>query len=159
MSQPTAGTDSPQLFDRFLGEWRIENAQFDEHSSLWTRSRRTWRFVSILDGLGVQDWLSDDDGRMLGTTVRTWDEQVGWRAVWFCPRGSEHVSLRAADLGTSIRLDGRQADGRRVRWILSALAAESFAWDGWCSNDDGASWWHEQHMDAVRAPAGASAGL
>lgn len=76
---------------------------------------------------------------------------MGWRVVWFCPRAGEHVVLNAVAQAGEIMLDGRQADARRVRWIFSDIRPDSFTWDGWCSNDDGETWWHEQHLDATRS--------
>ena len=101
-------------------------------------------------GRGIQDVLVDDRGSAIGSTVRTWDEKAGWRVVWFCPRAAEHVVLAAWETDAGIQLDGVQADERRVRWVFSAVTQDSFSWDGWCSNDEGTTWWHEQHMDAHR---------
>lgn len=140
-----------ELFGRFVGRWNVHNALFSEATGQWAESRLTWTFGWIIDGRGVQDVLTNDIGAALGTTVRTWDERAGWRAVWFCPKAAEHVVLTAVADGAGIRLDGTQADGRRVRWLFSDIAASSFTWDGWCSNDDGTTWWHEQHMDVQRA--------
>jgi hypothetical protein len=138
------------LFGRFVGQWRVRNALFSESSGEWTSSNLLWVFDWIIAGRGIQDVLVDGAGFAVGTTVRTWDERAGWRIVWFCPRAAEHVVLTAVDLGELIRLDGVQADGRRVKWVFSAIARDSFTWDGWCSNDGGETWWHEQHMEAKR---------
>ena len=138
------------IFGRFLGRWRIANRLFSPETGEWRESRAEWTFERILDGLGIQDWLRGDGGTW-GTTVRTWDERVGWRVVWFCPRAAEHcvLSVQRSEAGV-IRLDGVQADGRRIRWEFSELTDDAFTWNGWCSDDDAATWWHEQHMDAVR---------
>jgi len=138
------------LFGRFVGDWRVHNALYSESANQWSESELMWTFGWILGGYGIQDVLVDGLGTSLGTTVRTWDERAGWRIVWFCPRVAEHVVLTAQDAGDRIVLAGVQADGRRVKWIFSAIAADRFTWDGWCSNDDGQTWWHEQHMDAQR---------
>ncbi|WP_344096583.1 hypothetical protein [Microbacterium deminutum] len=138
------------LFGRLVGSWRVENELFSEASGEWSRAELMWTFAWIIAGRGIQDVLVDSSGTAIGTTVRTWDVRAGWRVVWFCPRAAEHVSLSASADGDDIRLDGIQADGRLVGWVFSAVAEDSFAWDGWCSNDGGATWWHEQHMDARR---------
>jgi hypothetical protein len=140
-----------ELFGRFVGEWRVRNALLSESTGAWQMSDLVWTFDWIIDGRGIQDVLVDSTGAALGTTVRTWDRRAGWRVVWFCPRAAEHVVLGAVDGSDQITLEGRQADGRRVRWIFSAIEQDSFTWDGWTSNDDGDTWWHEQHMDARRA--------
>lgn len=138
------------LFGRFVGRWRVQNALFSEATGEWTESELVWSFAWIIGGRGIQDVLIDGSGAAVGTTVRTWDATVGWRVVWFCPRAAEHVVLSAAPDGDEIVLEGVQADRRRVRWVFSRIGEDSFAWDGWCSNDEGATWWHEQHMDAQR---------
>jgi hypothetical protein len=138
------------LFGRFIGRWQIRNDLFSESTGAWSRTNLEWSFAWVIDGRGIQDVLVDETGSAIGTTVRTWDSIGGWRVVWFCPRAAEHVVLSAAPDGADIRLDGVQADGRPVRWVFSALKQNSFAWDGWCSNDGGRTWWHEQHMEARR---------
>lgn len=139
------------LFGRFAGSWRVENSLFSEDTGSWSHSTLTWSFADILQGYGVQDVLVADSGRVVGTTVRTWDASAGWRVVWFSPVVPEHCVLAAtADGERGIRLEGVQSDGRRIRWVFSDIAADAFTWDGWCSNDDGESWWHEQHMDVTR---------
>lgn len=139
-----------ELFGQFVGEWRVQNALFSESKGTWLESSLVWIFDWIISGRGIQDVLVDSTGLALGTTVRTWDDLAGWRVVWFCPRAGEHVVLSAVDHGSEIRLDGQQADARHVRWIFSDIRSDSFAWDGWCSNDGGETWWHEQHMEAHR---------
>lgn len=138
------------VFGQFVGSWQVRNELFSEATGRWTVSELRWTFSWIIGGWGVQDVLLDSSGTALGTTVRTWDRGAGWRVVWFSPRAGEHVVLTATSLVPDIRLDGVQADGRSVRWTFSAMAHSSFAWDGWCSNDGGATWWHEQHMTARR---------
>jgi hypothetical protein len=141
------------IFARFLGSWRVANRLFTPSDGEWHANSARWDFARILEGRGVQDVLTGDAG-VWGTTVRTWDDAAGWHVVWFCPRASEHCVLAVAETSAqTIDLVGVQADGRRIRWSFSALADDSFAWDGWCSDDGGATWWHEQHMDAERIPA------
>lgn len=138
------------VFGRFVGDWRVRNALYSEATREWSQNELLWTFAWILAGRGIQDVLVDDAGTALGTTVRTWDQRAGWRVVWFCPRAAEHVVLTAEDLGDRIELAGVQADGRPVKWVFSGIATNGFTWDGWCSNDHGKTWWHEQHMEAQR---------
>ncbi len=139
------------LFGRFVGTWSVENSLFSEATGEWSHSRLTWSFARILQGRGVQDVIETESGRQIGTTVRTWDAVAGWRVVWFSPVVPEHCVLAAEALGDDgIRLDGVQSDGRRIRWEFSAITSNSFLWNGWCSNDDGVTWWHEQHMQVTR---------
>lgn len=139
------------LFGRFVGTWAVENSLFSEATEQWSHSTLTWSFAWILQGRGVQDVIETESGRQIGTTVRTWDAVAGWRVVWFSPVVPEHCVLAAEALGNDgIRLDGVQSDGRRIRWEFSAITSNSFLWNGWCSNDLGVTWWHEQHMQVTR---------
>jgi hypothetical protein len=139
------------LFGRFVGTWSVENSLFSEATGEWSHSTLTWSFARILQGRGVQDIIETESGRQIGTTVRTWDAVAGWRVVWFSPVVPEHCVLAAEALGDDrVRLDGVQSDGRRIRWEFSAITSNSFLWNGWCSNDDGVTWWHEQHMQVTR---------
>ncbi|MET0811601.1 MAG: hypothetical protein ABWY03_01015 [Microbacterium sp.] len=145
---PAPASEELELFAPFIGSWRVRNSLYSEATREWTKTELDWSFSWIIGGRGVQDVLADDDGEAIGTTVRTWDARVGWRVVWFCPRAAEHVVLSAEADGDDIRLQGVQADGRMVTWMFHDITTESFEWDGWCSNDGGDTWWHEQHMDA-----------
>ena len=138
------------LFGRFVGVWNVRNALYSESTARWSTSELRWEFGWIISGRAIQDVLVNEAGAALGTTVRILDPRVGWRVVWFCPRAAEHVLLTAHDIGDRIRLDGTQADGRSVKWVFSEIEADTFTWDGWCSNDGGRTWWHEQHMSAQR---------
>jgi hypothetical protein len=148
-----------QLFGRFIGEWHVQNSLFSESTGVWRDSELRWTFGWIIAGRGIQDVLVDASGTAVGTTVRTWDERAGWRVVWFCPRAAEHVVLRAIDEGDAISLEGQQADGRPVRWRFGDITPTSFTWDGWCSNDGGETWWHEQHMESHRANDAVTGGV
>lgn len=140
------------LFGRLVGDWDVDNSLFSESSGEWSASVLRWTFALILDGRGVQDVIVDGSGASVGTTVRTWDRVAGWRIVWFSPRSPEHCVLHVVDDSPgTIRLRGVQSDGRQIRWEFSSIDHQSFMWDGWCSNDDGVTWWHEQHMAARRA--------
>ncbi|KQV06823.1 hypothetical protein [Leifsonia sp. Root112D2] len=144
-------------FGRLVGSWSVTSRLLDEHSGEWGESARIWTFGYILDGRGVQDVLSAQvagDPASLetqGTTVRIYDPTLGvWRVSWFGVTDGEYCSLMATGHGGGIRQDGTQTDGRPIRWNFSDITDDSFSWDGWVSNDDGATWWLQQHMDAVR---------
>jgi hypothetical protein len=145
------GPTEVALFGQFVGEWRVRNALFSESTGTWRESDLLWTFDWIIAGRGIQGVLVDSTGSALGTTVRPGTPSPGGVSCWFCPRASEHVVLAAIDHGGQITLDGKQADLRRVKWIFSDIGPDSFTWNGWCSNDDGETWWHEQHMDAHRS--------
>jgi hypothetical protein len=140
------------LFGRFVGEWQVDNRSLIESTAEWVESRFRWVFAWILDGRGVQDVIVGAHGRASGTTLRIFDPALdAWRVYWFGVAGGDYCDLRAvADGPDGILLDGVQTDGRRIRWQFSGITADSFVWEGRVSNDGGASWWLEQHMDARR---------
>lgn len=149
--------DHLALFGRFVGQWHVENELYTPATGEWASSTLRWTFSWILQGRGIQDVLVTDSGRVVGTTVRTFDAVAGWRVVWFSPIVPEHCVLNARAEGAGgIVLEGRQADGRAIRWEFSVIAQDSFAWNGWCSDDDGATWWHEQRMRVRRAAPAAT---
>ena len=153
----SAHPDRMTLFGQLVGTWQVTNRLLDESTGEWSEASLVWTFAYVLDGRAVQDVLvrphgDDPDARTaLGTTVRVYDPQLGvWRVNWFGTASGDYCTLVASGHRDGIRQDGTQTDGRPIRWNFSAIAADSFAWDGWVSNDEGATWWLEQHMDVVR---------
>lgn len=143
------------LFAPFLGDWAVRNRSRASDDDPWIESERGWAFRSILGGRAIQDviWRESEQGDRLagGTSLRFLDPATGgWHVHWFAPAAPELCTLRARADGDGIELTGRQLDGRAIRWRFSGIRPDAFSWDGWCSDDDGASWWHEQHMDAER---------
>jgi hypothetical protein len=152
-----ATAEYPERMKRFgqlVGTWDVTSRFLDESSGEWVESRRTWIFSFILDGRGVQDVLIGTERRehvVAGTTVRVYDPNLGaWRVNWFGPLAGDYCVLVASGYRNGIRQDGSQTDGRPIRWNFSNITPDSFEWDGWVSNDDGATYWHQQHMDARR---------
>ena len=144
-------------FGRLIGTWAVSSRLLDESTGEWRESQLTWRFAFILDGRGVQDVItgpSAADPEVLeakGTTIRVYDPSLGvWRVNWYGVAGGDYCTLVATGHSTGIRQDGTQTDGRPIRWNFSDITNDSFAWDGWVSNDEGGTWWLEQHMDATR---------
>ena len=147
-----------QLFGRLVGSWTADVRLFRESTGLWTESVNEWIFAYTLGGRAVQDVLivrdeTDPEGvRGRGSTVRVYDTTVGaWRVSWFGAEAGDFCTLVATpDRRDGIRQDGTQTDGRPIRWNFSNITDESFEWDGWVSDDEGRTWWLEQHIDAKR---------
>jgi hypothetical protein len=144
-------------FGRLVGSWKVRGAFLSESTREWTETDRTWIFSYVLGGRAVQDVLLGSDGDagsddVAGTTVRVYDPIAGmWRISWFGTLAGDYCTLAGtAHKRDGIRQDGTQTDGRPIRWNFSKITDESFAWDGWVSDDDGRTWWLEQHMDAAR---------
>lgn len=147
-----------QLFGQLVGSWRAECRFLDEESGAWSEFTTDWLFAYTLGGRAVQDVLvapAVSDPSMTeakGTTIRVYDAVLGlWRVSWFGAVAGDFCTLVAsAHHRDGIRQDGTQTDGRPIRWNFSAITADSFSWDGWVSDDEGSTWWLEQHIDATR---------
>ena len=148
------------LFGQFVGTWKAECRFLDEESGAWSEFAYDWTFAYTLGGRAVQDVLvapSASDPAVLetkGSTVRVYDPVLGaWRVSWFGAVANDFCTLVATDHRDGIRQDGTQTDGRPIRWNFSEISEDSFMWDGWVSDDEGRTWWLEQHMDATRVSA------
>jgi len=147
-----------QLFGQLVGSWRAECRFLDEESGAWAEFTTDWLFAYTLGGRAVQDVLvapSASDPTMTeakGTTIRVYDPVLGlWRVSWFGAVAGDFCTLVAsAHHRDGIRQDGTQTDGRPIRWNFSSITDDSFSWDGWVSDDEGKTWWLEQHIDATR---------
>ena len=143
-------------FGRLIGSWTMDHDMLSESSAEWIHLRQRWTFEWILGGRGIQDVIEpiEADGSLgepVGTTVRSFDPSMqGWRVNWFSPKYEEYRALIAMPYRDGIRQDGSRADGRPIRWNFSEITDDSFVFDGWCSDDDGVTFWHEQHMRAAR---------
>lgn len=146
------------LFGQLVGSWRAEVRLLDERTGEWGHFTNEWVFAYTLGGRAVQDVLvardPDDPERLegRGSTVRVYDSALGaWRVSWFGAAAGDFCTLVATPYRRDgIRQDGTQTDGRPIRWNFSGITAESFEWDGWVSDDEGRTWWLEQHIDATR---------
>ncbi|WP_158866775.1 hypothetical protein [Leifsonia sp. AG29] len=160
VSRAAAGANPKRLhlFGQLVGSWNAEVRLLDEATGEWRETTQEWIFAYTLGGRAVQDVLVARDhadperveGR--GTTMRVYDAVLGaWRVSWFGAASGDFCTLVATPHGRDgIRQDGSQTDGRPIRWNFSRITPESFEWDGWVSDDEGRTWWLEQHIDAVR---------
>jgi hypothetical protein len=106
----------------------------------------------VQDVLVARDPERPDDVAAHGSTMRVYDPTLGaWRVSWFGAEAGDFCTLVATPhRRDGIRQDGTQTDGRPIRWNFSNITEESFEWDGWVSDDEGRTWWLEQHIDATR---------
>jgi hypothetical protein len=145
--------DLPEKLDIYaplLGSWDIDNRYYDETAQAWVDNRLRWHFARIVDGLGVQDVLRSERGS--GTTVRVYDRaQEAWRVNWYGPVRGDFAALLGRPHGDGIFQDGTGSDGRPLRWNFSAITPDGFRWEGFVSDDGGATWRLEQEMRAVAA--------
>jgi hypothetical protein len=146
-----------ELFGRLVGSWRADVRFFDEQTDSWREFTDEWIFAYTLGGRAVQDVLVARDSatgavESRGSTIRVYDAAIGaWRVSWFGAAAGDFCTLVAnPHRRYGIRQDGTQTDGRPIRWNFSNITDSSFEWDGWVSDDEGRTWWLEQHIDATR---------
>ena len=147
-----------QLFGQLVGSWRADCRFLDEESGAWSEFTTEWIFAYTLGGRAVQDVLlapspSDPSAaEAKGTTIRVYDPVLGvWRVSWFGAVAGDFCTLVASGHHRDgIRQDGTQTDGRPIRWNFSHITGDAFDWDGWVSDDEGRTWWLEQHIHATR---------
>ncbi|MFL6112862.1 MAG: hypothetical protein ACJ786_16135 [Catenulispora sp.] len=146
------------LYGRLIGIWDVANRYFVEDTGDWTSGTVVWTFGWVLAGHAVQDvmWFTAPgaDGypeRATGSTMRLYDPaQQQWNVVWFSPAGRVVTLTGRAGENGDIVQEGTQAGGRPVRWLFTELAATSFRWLGYISDDGGETWRLEQEMFARR---------
>jgi hypothetical protein len=87
----------------------------------------------------------------IATALRVYDPVAGAVRVSFAsPVSNQYCNLIAVDWHDGIRQDGTQNDGRPIRWNFTSIADYHYSWEGWVSNDDGASWELVEHIDGTR---------
>ncbi len=85
--------------------------------------------------------------------VRVYDRHLGaWRVSWFGPVRGDFATLVGRPRDDGVHQDGTGADGRPLRWNFSGIRPDGFRWEGYISDDDGATWRLEQEMQARRQP-------
>jgi hypothetical protein len=141
--------EKADLYGRLLGSWDIDNRSYDESTGEWQEYRLQWHFGRILDGYGVQDVLRSERGS--GTTVRVYDSGLqAWRVGWYGPRFANFATLIGRAHGDDIFQDGAGTDGRPLRWNFTGIGPDAFRWEGYISDDAGATWRLAQEMRARR---------
>jgi len=132
-----------QQFGRYIGDWKIEDSQFQQDGSGWKPGAGArWIFSCLGNGTAIQDFWLPANGNV-GTNLRTFDAETGkWDIAW------------TADLSPAIsRIEAEQdSDGNIVMSYVSPIpsplrritffAPDENGWD-WqleFSNDGGETW-------------------
>ena len=144
-AHPTYG-DQARLFDRFVGTWDADYANYAADGSV-TRTSGEVIFGWIIDGRALQDiWISypkdaPANERNIGTTVRFYDTKSGmWRVVWVYPANGTITTLTGGAVGDRIVLRGQGSDGSLLRWSFNDIQPDSFVWRGETSHNSGETW-------------------
>jgi len=141
---PSLGDDA-QLFDRFVGTWDCEYANYAADGSV-SRSTGEVLFGWIIDGRAMQDiWLSypedADSERHIGTSVRYYDTKLAqWRVVWVDPVSGSISIVTGGAVGERIVLGNQDTDGTMRRWSFNDIRPNSFIWRSEKSRDGGKTW-------------------
>lgn len=133
-----------KLFDRFVGTWEADYAQYAGDGSV-SRQAGEVIFGWIIDGHALQDiWIWHPSGtgeRRIGTSIRVFDNKLeAWRVIWISPTESRVVEMRGGAEGERIVLLGTAEDGSRLRWSFNDIRPASFVWRGERSRDNGKTW-------------------
>jgi hypothetical protein len=156
-AKPVADELGP--YGQFIGNWEFDNEYRREDGSIECASGE-WRFDWALEGRAVVDvWtypkrsdraLTGAGPGGLGVTVRTYDADSGtWNVAWSAANGT-FLLLKGRRAGEEIVQEGREADGRIVRWIFSEISGSAFTWRSESSKDEGKTWTLDQVMKARR---------
>lgn len=150
------------LFGRLVGSWDIEGRFFGQDGRVEESHQGEWHFGWVLEGRAVQDVLirppragraeSQVSGEY-GTTVRIYDPGIdAWRVIWMASVSGRVVNLIAREHGDQIWIEGTGPEGNPYRWTFSQITGDSFRWQGYVSEDVGATWFKGQEMTARRRP-------
>jgi hypothetical protein len=144
-------------FGQLVGTWSARGSRLDEVTGEWTVRDFTWVVDYILDGRAVQDVeieasVTHPSGfATVATAVRVYDPNAGvWRVSYFAPTSGEYCHLVATPYRSGIRQDGTRTDGKLIRWNFTEITADTYAWEGWLSDDEGSTWRLIEHNEAVR---------
>src|SRR5665647_136485 len=144
-------------FGQLVGSWAAKGSRLDQASGEWSEREFTWIVEFILDGRAVQDVevvasATHSSGlETVATAIRVYDPNAGaWRVSYFAPTIGEYCHLVATPHRHGLRQDGTGTDGRPIRWNFTSITADTYAWEGWVSDDEGATWLLVEHNEAVR---------
>ena len=141
-------------FGQLVGTWRVTGHRIDEGTGERTPRDFTWIVSWVMEGRAVEDLeLADIDGQTstVAVALRVYDPAAGLvRVSYFSPASNQYANLVAQGWRDGIRQDGTQNDERPIRWNFSEITGDSYAFDGWVSDDDGVTWKLVEHLDGVR---------
>ena len=120
------------VFDPLIGSWHLEVDNIADDGTVRTVDGE-WHFGWGLNGRALLDvWISPS--RAAGATgewglsVRFYDEKIGaFRSTWHGPARGWVIPFVAQPTDDGLVLEG-DAGGNQLRWIFSAVTAESFEW-------------------------------
>ena len=139
------------IYGWLIGSWKIRAVDYEEDGSK-KESQAEWHFARVLEGRAIQDVFivpgrdqrsttTSKERNRYGTSVRYYDsESDAWHITWINPVRSVENHLVGRKVGSEIVQEGRDVDGRWMRWCFRDITPDSFRWTGEESVDEGKSW-------------------
>ncbi|WP_022901360.1 hypothetical protein [Humibacter albus] len=141
-------------FGQMVGSWHVKGSRLDEDTDEWVERDFTWLVSWVMDGRALEDLevvQTDDGPATVAVAVRVYDPAAGVvRVSYFSPPNNQYANLVAQGWRDGVRQDGTQNDERPIRWNFSAITNDSYTFDGWVSDDDGATWKLVEHLEGTR---------
>ncbi|MHA7984897.1 hypothetical protein ACX9R5_03750 [Rathayibacter sp. CAU 1779] len=140
-------------FGQLVGSWRVVGRRLDEDGA-WVDRDFTWLVSWVMGGRAIEDIevIRTQDGPLtVAVAVRVYDPAAGIvRVSYFSPANNQYANLVAQGWRDGIRQDGTQNDERPIRWNFSAISDDHYEFDGWVSDDEGATWTLVEHLEGTR---------
>ena len=127
--------DQLMLFGQFVGDWEFDGVAYQPDGARST-DKGEIHFAWVLQGRAIQDlWIerevSDNRPKVYGSTMRLYDPGIdAWRITWMEPGYGVVTSLIGRKIGEEIVLEGKDREGKTIRWIFSQIKPNSFRWHG-----------------------------
>jgi hypothetical protein len=152
--------DKLMLFGRLVGSWDIEGRFFDKEGNITKQGTGEWHFGWVLEGRVIQDVIISPPraGRELGarstaydTAIRVYDPETDtWRVSVIAPIYGTTLQLTAREHDDEVWLEGPGPEGKPIRWTFSEFSDDRVRWQGFVSNDDGATWVRDEEIILTR---------
>lgn len=133
---------SPQDFDFWLGEWRVEWEESDGKTGSGTNI-----IEKIMDGSVIQERFSITQGGnagFKGTSISVFDpRQKVWRQAWADSQGGyfSFTGSREGDKRMFSTTPQETAEGTIIqRMVFYNISEDAFTWDWESSKDGGETW-------------------
>jgi hypothetical protein len=142
--------DKLMLFGRLVGSWDIETAFFGEDGNVSRRGTGEWHFGWVLEGRAIQDVIiapprqgrkPNEPSAAYHTEILVYDPKTDtWHVTVLAPIYGTLLNLIARARSDEIWIEGPGPEGNPVRWIFSEFSDDRVRWQGYVSNNDGATW-------------------
>lgn len=149
------GHHSLRNFRKLVGSWQVTGRRLDEATGDWMPREFEYLVTWVLEGRAIQDLevitLPDGTRRTVAIGLRVADPQAGIaRVSYFAPDDNEYTSMIASTWRGGVRQDGSRNDGRPIRWNFTDIRDDAYDWQGWVSDDEGATWRLVEELHGTR---------